>query len=79
MNLPDPNADWLEAVAGRRLPPAAAAALRQRLATRPRELARLAEELALNAALEAGPVPPPATNFAAQVWTIMEMREFVSQ
>lgn len=79
MNLPDPNDDWLEAVAGRRPTPAEAEGLRRRLATRPRERARLAGELALNAALDGLPAPPTATNFSARVWAEIARGERVSR
>ncbi len=75
MNTPDPNADWLDAIESRRLTPAEAEALRRRLENRPRERARLAEELALNAALEALPAPPTPTNFAARVWADIDRDE----
>ncbi|HTH50240.1 MAG TPA: hypothetical protein VMB21_22195 [Candidatus Limnocylindria bacterium] len=75
MNTPDPNADWLDAVEGRRLTPAEAETLRQALVNRPRERARLAEELALNAALEALPPVPASSNFAARVWADIDRDE----
>lgn len=68
MNTSDPNADWLDAVEGRRLTPAEAETLRRDLASRPRERARLAEELALNAAIDALPKAVAPSNFAACVW-----------
>jgi RNA polymerase sigma-70 factor (ECF subfamily) len=70
MNTPDPNADWLDAVESRRLTPAETEALRRRLENRPRERARLAEELALNAALDSLPKPAASSNFAARVGPI---------
>ena len=68
MNTPDPNADWLDMVESRRLSPAEVAALRQGLARRPRELARLAEELALNSALDSLPTAEVPSNFSARIW-----------
>ena len=79
MNTPDPNADWLDAIESRRLTPAEAEALRRRLENRPRERARLAEELALNAALEALPTPSVPGNFAARVWADIERDERASR
>ena len=75
MNTPDPNADWLDAVEGRRLTPVEAETLRRSLANRRRERARLAEELALNAALEALPTVPAPSNFAARVWADIDRDE----
>lgn len=72
MNTPDPNADWLDAVEGRRLSSVELKALRDTLARRPREQARLAEELALNAALDSLPTVPASINFAARVWADIE-------
>ena len=68
MNTPDAHDDWLDAVEGRRLSADETAALRRQLAARPREAARLADELALNAALDGLPPVPVPSNFAARVW-----------
>lgn len=75
MNTPDPHADWLDALEGRRLTPGEADALHRRLAGRPREQARLAEELALDAALDVLPAPPVPGNFASRVWAEIDRDE----
>ncbi len=68
--------DWLDAVALGQPTPGEIAACRRELAGRPAELQRLAEELAVNAALEARPgAPQAATHFASQVWSKIEAEE----
>ncbi len=69
MNSPDSNPDWLEPVQNRRLADAEIAALRARLSATPLEARWLEEELALNAALSARPLPEISGNFAARVWS----------
>jgi type VI protein secretion system component VasK len=63
---PDHN-DWLDEVERRRLGSEAVSALRQQLANRPREAARLEAELALNQLLDAQPCPRAASNFTHRV------------
>lgn len=67
MNSAPENNDWLNEVEGRRLTAEERATLRRELAGRPRELARLDEELALNELLDSQPVPRAASNFTARV------------
>ena len=67
MNPAPENNDWLDDVEGRRLTAEERSALRRELAGRPRELARLDEELALNGLLDSRPVPRAAGNFTARV------------
>lgn len=67
MNPAPENNDWLDDVEGRRLTAEERSALRRELAGRPRELARLDEELALNGLLDARPVSRAASNFTARV------------
>ena len=72
MNTPDPSPDWLDQVQSGRPTGAESAALRRLLSARPREAARLEDELALNAALDLPlklRLPPGAsTNFSSRVW-----------
>ncbi len=68
MKTPDPSPDWLDQVQSGRPTGEQAAALRRQLAGRPREAARLEEELALNAALELRPPPRASSNFSSRVW-----------
>lgn len=72
MNTPDPSPDWLDQVQSGRPTGAESAALRRLLSARPREAARLEDELALNAALDLPlklRLPPRAsTNFSSRVW-----------
>ena len=75
MNTPAPHADWLDAVEGRRLTPGEADALHRGLAGRPREQARLAEELALDAALDALPPAQVPSNFVSRVWSDIDRDE----
>ena len=79
MNTPDSHADWLDAVEGRRLTADEIEALRHGLAGRPREQARLADELALNAALDSLPPVEVPSNFAARVWADIERAPRVSR
>lgn len=67
MNTAPENNDWIDYVEGRRLTAEEQATLRRELAGRPRELARLDEELALNGLLDSRPVPRAASNFTARV------------
>lgn len=67
MNPAPESRDWLDEVECRRLTPEEIRRLRQDLSARPREAARLAEELALNALLDGGPRPEPASNFTSRV------------
>ena len=67
MNPAPENNDWLDDVEGRRPTAEERAALRRELTGRPRELARLDEELALNGLLDSRPVPRTASNFTARV------------
>jgi anti-sigma factor RsiW len=75
MNPAPESEDWLEAVQSRRLPPEELARLRRELATRPREAARLDDELALNVVLDGLPVAPVPSNFAARVLEEVERGE----
>ena len=67
MNPAPENNDWLDDVERRRLTAEERATLRRELAGRPRELARLDEELALNGLLDSRPVPRAASNFTVRV------------
>lgn len=67
MNPAPESEDWLDAVQTRQVTPDAAERLRRQLASNPRELRRLEEELALNRALDALPVPPVSSNFLSRV------------
>lgn len=59
--------DWLDEVAQGRWSPEQTSARRRELASRPREAARLEEELALNRALDALPRPEPSPRFTHDV------------
>ena len=61
------NNDWLDEAARRRVGPEEAARWRRELASRPAEVRRLDEELALNEALDRSPAPRPSSNFTARV------------
>lgn len=67
MNPAPESEDWLDAVQGRRLSPEEEARLRLPLASRPRELHRLDEELQLNRVIDALPCPKVSSNFLARV------------
>jgi hypothetical protein len=67
MNPAPENNDWLDDVEGRRLTAEEHSALRRELTGRPRELARLDEELALNGLLDARLVPRATSSFTARV------------
>ncbi len=69
--VPDHN-DWLDEVERRKLSAAEAEALRRELAQRPREQARLEEELALNRLLDELPKSAASTNFACRVMQAVE-------
>lgn len=69
MNSPESNPDWLEPVQNRRLGDAEVAALRARVSENLGEARWLDEELALNAALSARPLPTVSGNFASRVWS----------
>jgi hypothetical protein len=61
------NQDWLEEAARRRVSPQEASRWRSELASRPRELRRLEEELALNALLDGTPRPGVSSRFTAEI------------
>jgi hypothetical protein len=69
--VPDHN-DWLDEVERRKLPATEVEAWRRALAQRPRERARLEEELALSRLLDELPKPTPSTNFARRVLQAVE-------
>lgn len=75
MNPAPESEDWLDAVQSRRLTPEALERLRRQLATRPRELSRLDDELALNRMLDAPPIPPVSSNFLSRVEARIEAEE----
>ncbi len=68
MKTPDPSPDWLDQIQSGRPSGAETAALRRELSRRPREAARLEDELALNAALDRRRPPRASTNFSSRVW-----------
>src|SRR5688572_9135582 len=75
MNPVPENNDWLDEVERRRLPADEVERLRRELAARPREAARLEEELRLNALLDGGPRPEPSSNFTSRVLAAIEAEE----
>lgn len=75
MNPVPENNDWLDEVERRRLPADEVERLRHELAARPRETARLEEELRLNALLDGGPRPAPSSNFTSRVLAAIEAEE----